>query len=136
MSHFRVASKAIFDEGNEGYIPEIINDYPSLNKVMDLVVKPTLPADPNVGVVSAEQGIGTGVISQIKADPKYGVGAVLLDHNDEGSYPSDALFNATRDYLISLGMTTAQVDEAIGVTANYRTRFAISNELIDWLKAH
>jgi len=136
MGHFRVISKFVFDEGSEGYIPEITIDYTSLNQVADLVVKDPLPPDPNVGVFSVDQGSGNGVVTQIRNDPKYGLGAVLLDHNDEGTIPDDALFNATKTYLIGLGMTQAQVDEALGATVSDRTRFKISNDFIAWLKAH
>jgi hypothetical protein len=136
MTHFRVASKLVYDEGSEGYIPEITIDYNSIDTISDLVVKENLPPDPNVGVYYVQQDTEDGVVDLIKADSKYGVGAVLLDHDDEGSMPSTTLFNATKDYLIGLGMSQTQADDALETGVAERTRFKISNDLIAWLKAN
>ena len=82
------------------------------------------------------QDSGNGVLKQIAADPNYGIGAILLTHDDEASIPTQQQFEANRNFLLKQGMTQSQINEAIGTAVNGRTRWRICQDLIDWLKAH
>ena len=132
--HARVLSTWIYDDAVEAYRPQIEVDFPEINGISDMVNKSDIPPNPNVyvGFIATADN----VINNIKTHVNYGVGAVLLFQEDEATVPSSSLFNANRAFVFFLGMETSQINAAIGIEPNNRTRWDISQELIQWLKNH
>ncbi|MFZ0547819.1 MAG: hypothetical protein WAM60_20405 [Candidatus Promineifilaceae bacterium] len=96
------------------------------------------PPSPNTIVV--ECGYETAVLSQITADPRYGLAAILWQA-DEGTIrpvdvPNAAEFAALRAKLVALGWRTVEIDAAIGTVVNGRSRAELAEAMIGWLRGN
>lgn len=134
MAHARILSSWVYDDAVEAYRPKIEIDFPEINGIFDMINKNDIPPNPNIYIGFIQSA--DNVIDKIQTHTNYGIGAVLLFQKDEATVPNSTLFNATRVFLNELGMDTSQINEAIGIAPANRTRWDISQELIQWLKNH
>lgn len=132
MSHCRVVSHWHYSESGESYGAAIEEDYAGLG-LSDLVNPANVPPIPNIFV--GESKAGGGLVSQIINDPNYTEASVITSHDTEADVPSQQRFDSIKALLQTKGMTSAQVDSAIGTAIGTRTNWDVSQDLITWLKA-
>ena len=91
-----------------------------------------LPPSPNLFVV--EVTCTNKVTQQIKDSLSYGPGAILWEDTGKYSPMSDTEFGKLRAYLATHGLSTNDINLAVGTAALKRTRTAICNSLASWLR--
>lgn len=110
--------------------PAILDDYPLLafRDVTNQAGRTGFPT-PNLNIVYIE--CEDAVMAQIEADNNYRV--LHGDNFNPDAVVTTAQFNAVRTWLSNRGMTTNQMDAAIGTSAAGRTRRQIAVALLGWL---
>ncbi len=114
--------------------PAVWVDYPPESGSDRTGLQP--PATPNSLVVECRYG--AAVLAGLLADPIYGLAAILWRDDVVGGRPVDvpntAEFAALRAKLVEHGWQTAEIDGAIGIAVNGRSRAELAGALIGWLR--